>query len=96
MQVELQNRGYYSERIDATMGHGLRMAIRTFEVASGLPPTGLPSRKLLNMLTEGRERPVIAISAVPAARTLKFKAPAKPLELKRPEAGRPTFGPLAQ
>ncbi|MDX2264617.1 MAG: peptidoglycan-binding domain-containing protein [Hyphomicrobiales bacterium] len=62
LQVELQARGLYAGRIDGSLGRNMRSAIRSFEAVSGLPATGLPTQRLLELISKDRERPSVDYS----------------------------------
>jgi hypothetical protein len=68
LQVELKARGLYRGKLDGTLGRSTRSAIRTFEVNTGLPPTGLPTRKVLDLMARDRVRPSVDYSTVTGQR----------------------------
>jgi len=65
LQVELQARGLYRDKIDGDLGRKTRQAIRAFEIASGHPATGLATQKLLDLLSRDRVLPGIDYSTMP-------------------------------
>lgn len=50
LQERLQERGYYSGKIDGYLGNGTRAAIKVFQLDAGIKMDGLPSRDLLEKL----------------------------------------------
>ncbi len=68
LQVELKARALYKGNIDGELGRGTRNAIRQFEIMSGLAVTGLPTRKILQYISQNRERPEVNYSTVKAKR----------------------------
>ena len=54
LQELLTKRGYYSGDIDGDIGSGSREAIKHYQIATGLNPDGVGSRRLLQLLEAGR------------------------------------------
>jgi membrane-bound lytic murein transglycosylase B len=54
LQQLLTARGYYSGDIDGNLGSGSRQAIRNYQLANGLTPDGIGTRKLLQRLEASR------------------------------------------
>ncbi len=64
LQLELRARALYSGKVDGILGRNTRSAIRQFEVSNGLTATGLPTQKVLDQISQNRERPAVDYSTV--------------------------------
>jgi Putative peptidoglycan binding domain len=65
VQTELARRGYYHGSLDGVLGSGSREAIRAFQDAQGLPPTGLIDPALLKALKLPAVPRITACDSVP-------------------------------
>jgi membrane-bound lytic murein transglycosylase B len=54
LQLLLTARGFYSGDVDGNIGSGSREAIKNYQLAIGVTPSGVESRGLLEMLETGR------------------------------------------
>lgn len=64
IQIELNERGYYTGLADGVLGSGTRSAIRTYQADAGLPVTGEASMDLLEQL-RGDEGTAVEDGGVP-------------------------------
>ena len=72
MQRQLISRGYYQGRIDGSYGRRTALAVRDFQLQSGLPPTGHVDTSTLNALGLSNEN---LASFQPAPRHYETWAP---------------------
>lgn len=69
-QAALRSRGHYDGPLDGRFGPGLRQAIRAYELAEGLPVTGLPTTRLLDRIAPAWTR-TARTGSLPASATRK-------------------------